>query len=80
MLARRHFSDGAHDNAQLCVWKGASLALESVQTWRWGSWTVIYSVLVGNVDDDGQSEIVTGGYYDAGVLIDTAQLCVWSIY
>jgi hypothetical protein len=72
-----HYSNGAHWCAQLCVWSGAALALENVQPWYWYSWTSLDSVAVGDVDGDGQVEIVTGGDYFDGVR-PNAQLCVWS--
>jgi hypothetical protein len=63
--------------AQLCVWNGTNLALESVETWQWTSYTEILDVVVGNVDDDSAVEIVTGGYY-TGSSGRVAQLCVWN--
>jgi hypothetical protein len=71
-----HFWDGSHNNAQLCVWSGATLALEKVVTWLWSDHTGIYSIAVGNVDYDGNVEIVTGGYFYDGTRYN-AQLCVW---
>jgi hypothetical protein len=62
--------------AQLCVWDGASLAFENVQTWSWGAGSWITSVAVGNVDVDGQVEIVTGGAFNDGTR-SVAQMCVW---
>ena len=67
------YYDGFTRVAQLCVWNGASLGLENVQTWNWGSQTIIGSVAIGNIDSDAQTEIITGGYVSNG-----AQLCVWS--
>jgi hypothetical protein len=69
--------DGTRSVAQLCVWSGASLAFEKVQTWYWTGNTNIESVATSDVDGDGQAEIVTGGYYDDGTRLN-AQLCVWS--
>ena len=70
------YNDGSRYNAQLCVWNGATLSLENVKTWYWTSDTLISSVAVGNVDSDGNMEIVTGGYYYDGTR-RVAQLCVW---
>jgi hypothetical protein len=69
-----YYYDG-HYNAQLCVWNGATLELENVQSWYWTSSTFIKSIAVSNVDADAQKEIVTGGYYYDGRYV--AQLCVW---
>jgi Tol biopolymer transport system component len=69
-------NDGTRDVAQLCVWDGATLAVESTKTWYWTSYTYISSLAIGDVDGDGQAEIVTGGHYYDGVR-DVAQLCVW---
>jgi hypothetical protein len=66
------------DVAQLCVWNGATLALKNVQNWVSGFMTYIISVAVGNVDSDGNVEIVTGGYYDSGYTRFYAELCVWA--
>jgi large repetitive protein len=64
-------------NAQLCVWNGATLDLENVKTWYWTSTTYIYSVTLGNVDGDGAVEIITGGTHFDGTRW-VAQLCVWN--
>ena len=71
------YFDGSRQIAQLCVWNGATLALENVKTWYWTGSTVINSVALGDVDNDGQVEIVTGGYYNDGVR-NIAQLVVWA--
>jgi hypothetical protein len=67
---------GTRRVAQLCVWDGATLALENVKTWYWMDSAEIWSVAVGDVDGDGQQEIVTGGRYHDSPR-DVAQLCVW---
>ena len=72
-----YYWDGTHYNAQLCVWDGATLTLENVKTWYWTSTTLINSVAIGDVDADGQVEIVTSGYHNDGTR-NIAQLCVWS--
>jgi hypothetical protein len=71
-----HYWDGTCFHAQLCVWDGATLALEDVRTWYWGDDTVIFSIVCADVDSDGQMEIVTGGHYNDGTRF-RAQLCVW---
>jgi hypothetical protein len=70
------YYDGTRYQAQLCVWDGASLALEGVRTWYWTGETSILSLDIGDVDADPALEIVTGGYYDDGTRY-RAQLCVW---
>jgi hypothetical protein len=71
------YFDGTRDVAQLCVWSGATLALENVQHWYWTGSTYIKSVAVGDVDGDAQMEIVTGGHY-RDPYYRKAQLCVWN--
>jgi hypothetical protein len=71
-----YYGSGASEVAQLCVWNGTDLALENVRAWYWQYGTRVYSVAVGDVDDDAQQEIVTGGYYATGSC-DAAQLVVW---
>ncbi len=63
--------------AQLVVWSGSNLAVKRLRTWYWNSNTVINSVAIGDVDADGQVEIVTGGYYFDGIR-NVAQLVVWN--
>jgi hypothetical protein len=72
-----NYYDGARSNAQLCVWNGATLALENVKAWYWTGNTDIRSVAIGDVDNDGQAEIVTGGYHYDGTR-NVAQLCIWN--
>jgi len=72
-----YYNDGVRDVAQLVVWDGQTLSLEGVTVWYWVGDTTINSVAIGDVDGDGFSEIVTGGYYNDGTR-DVAQLAVWN--
>jgi hypothetical protein len=72
-----YYYDGARNVAQLCVWNGATLALENVQAWYWTSNTAVFSVAIGNVDGDGYMEIVTGGGFNDGSRVN-AQICIWN--
>jgi len=71
------FNDGSRNVAQLIVWGGSSLTVKHIQCWYWYNNTVINSVKVGDVDGDGQVEVVTGGYFNDGTR-NVAQLIVWS--
>jgi hypothetical protein len=71
------FHDGTRDVAQLVVWDGATLALEDVITWYWIDYTCIYSVAVGDVDDDSDMEIITAGIFYDDTGLSVAQLVVW---
>jgi hypothetical protein len=69
------YHDGTREVAQLCVWTGATLAFERVQTWYWTDDTVINSIAIGDVDGDWNTDIVTGGFCNGGY---DAQLCAWN--
>jgi len=59
------YFDGASDVAQLAVWSGSTLSVEKVVVRPHDGDAYIYSVPVGDVDDDDSIEIVSGGnYYD----------------
>ncbi len=66
IVAGGAFFDGVRWVAQLHVFNGATLAVETVKNWYWVSDTKINSVAAGNVDSDGQVEIVAGGAYFDG--------------
>jgi hypothetical protein len=63
--------------AQLCVWNGSTLTLERVKTWSGMGSAYLRSLALGNVDGDGEMEIITGGQYYNSTHTN-AQLCVWS--
>jgi hypothetical protein len=71
------FLDGTRNNAQLSVWNSATLALINVVTWFWTSETQISSVAIGDVNGDGNMEIVTGGSYFDGAFFNS-QLAIWN--
>ena len=71
------FLDGTRNNAQLAVWNSSTLALINVVTWFWTSETQITSVAIGDVNGDGNMEIVTGGSYFDGTFFNS-QLAVWN--
>jgi hypothetical protein len=77
IVAGGSYFDGTRSVAQLVVWTGSSLVVKRFTSWYWHGDTSINSVAVGDVDDDGQTEIVTGGYYFDGSR-DVAQLVVWA--
>jgi hypothetical protein len=72
-----YFYDGTRNVAQLVVWTGNDLAVDRLTSWYWTSNTVINSVAIGDVDNDGQMEIITGGSFFDGSH-NVAQLVVWS--
>lgn len=47
-----------------------ALTVQNVKTWYWTDTTHITAVARGDVDADGQTEIVTGGYYYSGISLD----------
>jgi hypothetical protein len=72
-----YYNDGLRWIAQLVVWNAANNAVINLKTWYWTSDTQISSVAIGDVNGDGQNEIVTGGsYFDGTRWI--AQLVVWN--
>ena len=46
--------------AQLIEWDGSTLTVDRLTSWYWTSSTLINSVALGDVDGDGQVEVVTG--------------------
>jgi len=72
-----YYNDGTRNVAQLIEWNGATLAADRLTTWYWTSNTAINSVAVGDVDADGQVEVVTGGYFNDGTR-NVAQLIEWN--
>ena len=72
-----YWNDGLHWNSLLQVWNATTLSVENVVSWKWTNDTNAVCVAVGDVNGDGQNEIVTGGtYFDGSRWI--AQLQVWN--
>ena len=74
-------SDGDSDTETktdyIIVNEGAQLSLDGVTAWYWTDNTTVTSLIEGDVDFDGATEIVTAGYYFDGTR-DVAQLVVWN--
>jgi hypothetical protein len=66
--------------AQLCIWNwnGQDLALKQNATWSNGAASRANSVYAADLNNDGQTEIVTAGY-DNGLKNSSGQLRVWQI-
>ena len=72
-----YFNDNTRNVAQLIEWTGSSLAVDRLQSWYWYGNTVVNSVALGDVDGDGQVEVVTGGYFNDNTR-NVAQLIEWT--
>ena len=73
-----YYFDGIRKVAQLVEWNGANLLVDRLN--RFGSEignTTVSTVAIGDVDGEGQAEIVTGGRFNDGSR-DVAQLFVWN--
>lgn len=68
--------NGISYRSLLAVWTG-TLALERVTNWLWSDDTEVFSVAVGNVDNNpADVEIITGGVFVSGT-IGLSQLIIW---
>ncbi|MDI6690612.1 MAG: VCBS repeat-containing protein [Candidatus Bathyarchaeota archaeon] len=78
----QHSDSTSSTNAQLRIWSwdGDNLSLEASREWGTGSifsYSSINTIAIGDVDNDGSAEIVTGGYAGA-FLSSSGQFRVWS--
>jgi hypothetical protein len=78
----RHWDSTSSLNAQLRIWSwdGDNLSLETSREWGTGSifsYSSVDTIALGDIDNDGSTEIVTGGY-DGAFLSSIGQLRVWS--
>jgi len=71
------YNDGIRNIAQLIEWNGANLAVDRLTGWYWTGNTAVNSIAFGDVEADGQTEVVSGGCYNDGVR-NVSQLIVWS--
>ena len=69
------FNDGTRNNAQLIVWNGPTLSVQSLTSWYWTSDTEINSITVANVTGGHSLSIITGGDFYDNIRIN-AQLIV----
>ena len=71
--------DGTKFNAQLRIWRwdGDTLALEKSREWCAAKEAVVTSVYASDIDGDGVTEIMTGGF-DHDVENSSGQLRIWS--
>ncbi len=61
----------------LVVNTGSAFVSQNVTSWFWTSDTTVAATAAGDVNGDGQTEIVTGGSYNDGIRWN-AQLIVWN--
>lgn len=78
ILTVSRVSRGTNYSAQLCVWQwdGASLALLNSEEWCASGGASANSVYAYDFGNDGEVEIVTGGY-DNGLTNSSGQLRIW---
>jgi hypothetical protein len=78
ILTVSRVSSGTDYSAQLCVWRwdGASLALLKSMEWGSAGGASANSVYAYDLDDDGEVEVVTGGYNN-GLTNSSGQLRIW---
>ena len=72
------FFDGQFENAQLSVWSGSSLALQAITSWHEDGNMEINTVVIGDIDNNGITEIITGGKYNVGEQ-EFAEFRVWNL-
>jgi hypothetical protein len=70
------YSDVDGDNEIFVTSYEPELYVDGLTTWYWTDNTTINTVTERDVDNDGSTEIATGGYYFDGIR-DVAQLVVW---
>lgn len=71
--------NGTHFNAQLRIWfwDGDTLVLEKSKEWSTSKEAIVNSIYIYDVDGDGVTEIMTGGF-DHDLETSSGQLRIWS--
>lgn len=77
LVTAGYFNDGNHWNAQLVVYNPATMAVIAYRAWTTVSDTQLTAVAIGDVNNDGINEIVTGGAFFDGTRWN-AELAVWN--
>ena len=77
ILTAGYFNDGIRWISHVIMWNASNLAAEKTTAWYWQNDTQVTSIAIGDVNGDGQMEVVTGGsFFDGYRWI--AQLIVWN--
>jgi hypothetical protein len=77
IVSAGYYNDGVNWNGQIIVLNSFTMAVQASTVWRLGSTTNVAAVAIGDVNADGQIDIVTAGsYYDGTNWI--GQLIVWN--
>ncbi len=77
LVTAGYFNDGTHWNAQLVVWDPTTMTVIAYRSWTTLSDTQLTAVTVGDVNNDGLNEVVTGGSFFDGTRWNV-ELAVWN--
>ena len=72
-----YFNDGTHWNAQLIVYNPITMTVITYRSWTTLSDTQLTAVTIGDVNNDGLNEVVTGGSFLDGTRWNV-ELAVWN--
>ena len=71
------FFDNLRNNAQLIVWNGATLSVQSLTSWFWTADTKVASIAVANMTGGTSLDVVTAGTFNDGTR-SNAQIIEWN--
>jgi hypothetical protein len=71
------FYDNTRNNAQLIVWNGSTLAVQTLTSWFWTSNTKVASVTAANITGGSSLDIVSAGTFNDGAR-NNAQIIEWN--